>query len=205
VNKNDTSVVILAGGNSQRLDIPKPFLPFDSDTTFLEKIVNEYSAFGCEEIIAVLNKKFFSKEFFNKLQDILNVNFVSNEHPDLGRFYSLKLGINAMQNNSFCFIQNVDNPFIDSALLNELYKSRIDEGFAVPVYKGKRGHPVIIGNQIITRIKSEKDDTLNIRNLLNEYKAIEIETNNDKVLANINTANDYRNYFGNSSYPPQAK
>jgi CTP:molybdopterin cytidylyltransferase MocA len=54
--KKNISAVILAGGNSERIDFQTvpPFVP----APLSWKIVNEYSAFGCEEIIAVLNKKF---------------------------------------------------------------------------------------------------------------------------------------------------
>jgi CTP:molybdopterin cytidylyltransferase MocA len=70
---------------------------------------------------------------------------------------SIRSSLELMQckNNSFCFIQNADNPFIGSALLNELYESKLMKVLCAGL-NGKRGHPAIIGNKIITRIRTEK-------------------------------------------------
>ena len=36
---------------------PKFLLKYDENTTFLEQIIKEYDAFGCKEIIVVVNKE----------------------------------------------------------------------------------------------------------------------------------------------------
>ncbi len=192
---NNKCVVILAGGNSSRLNFPKPFLPFDSKHSFLEKIIYEYVHFGCKEIIIVLNKKFFPSPYFNKIKDTFDVRLIINDNPELGRFYSINLGINSLHQNNFCFIQNIDSPFIDFELLNKLYNSKLAGGYCVPYYNNKGGHPILIDNKIIQRIKSESRIDLNIKDILKEYNRVEVHVQSDKCLANINTLDDYRLNF----------
>jgi CTP:molybdopterin cytidylyltransferase MocA len=193
--KKNKNVIILAGGESSRLNFPKPFLPFNSVHNFLEKIIYEYVNFGCNKIIIVLNKTIFSSSNVNNIKNIFDVSLIINEHPEFGRFYSLKLGVNALIENKFCFIQNIDNPFIDSELLNLLYYSKYYGDYCVPYYNSRGGHPILINNKIIQRIKSESRIDLNIKDILKEYNRIEVQVQNEKCLANINTLDDYRFNF----------
>lgn len=197
MNKN-LSVIILAGGNSTRTKLPKIFFPFNSRLTFIEKIVKEYVKFGCSEIILVLNKKFYNNPVIVKLKTNNNIKLTINEYHELGRFYSLSLGIAEIKDRSFIFIQNADNPFIDFSILDKMYSKRNNEAYVIPIYKEKAGHPVLIGKTIIKRLRSEKNLESNLRNILHEYKRIGIPVKNEKVLANINSMSDYKKYFKTS-------
>ena len=59
MGKKNISVIILAGGDSERLKFPKPFLLFSPRVTFIEKLIRVYSVFGCRKIITVINLKIF--------------------------------------------------------------------------------------------------------------------------------------------------
>lgn len=191
-NKN---VIILAAGESSRLNFPKPFLPFNSEHNFLEKIISEYVNFGCNEIIIVLNKNILTSLNVNQFKNMFEVRLIINNHPGYGRFYSLKLGVDSLIENNSCFIQNIDNPFIDFELLNELYNSKLNGGYCVPCYNYKRGHPILIDNNIIQRLKSESRIDLNIKDILKDFNRIEVPVQTEKCLANINTLDDYKMHF----------
>jgi molybdenum cofactor cytidylyltransferase len=193
--KKNLPVIILAGGNSDRMNFPKMFLPFDIRKTFIEKIVKEYFDFNCNEIIIVLNKNFSDTPIIKKLVKSYDINLILNEHSELEKFYSLSLGISILRNQSFCIIQNVDNPFISSSLLNKMYNRRNLHSYVIPVYKEKAGHPVLIGKTIIERLKIEKNLNANLRDILHEYKRVSITGNNSKILANINSVEDYKKYY----------
>jgi CTP:molybdopterin cytidylyltransferase MocA len=195
MGKKNISVVILAGGNSERINFPKPFLLFSPRFTFMEKLISEYFKFGCRKIIVVVNSKFFKEDYFYKIAKVFSVIFVINNHPESGKFYSLKLGISKITSEKFCFIQNIDNPFTNLSLLNLLNKSKSDEGYTTPVFKRKGGHPILIGNTIIGDIKNEPSEDINLRIFLNKYQRIETPTKYEKITANINTLNDYKKYF----------
>jgi CTP:molybdopterin cytidylyltransferase MocA len=201
MGKKNISVIILAGGNSERLKSPKPFLLFSLRVTFIEKLISVYSGFGCRKIITVINSRYFDEEFFFKLKKFSNTVFVINRHPKFGKFYTLKLGISKLSNEKYCFIQNIDNPFTNLSLLNRLYNAKSSVGYSAPVFKGKGGHPVLIGDMIIKGIKNELSNDINLRTFLNKYQRIETPTKYKKITANINTLNDYRKYFYNAVKP----
>jgi molybdenum cofactor cytidylyltransferase len=193
---DEMNVIILAGGNSSRFGIPKPFLLFEAKITFLEKIVNVYMEFGCKKITLVLNQSHaeqFSNTFSKQFRSQIRV--IYNNKTGLGRFYSLKLGANTVSNSDYCFIQNIDNPFTDTETLQKLYGNRNDEAYISPVYLNRGGHPILLPAMIIDLIKKETDFSLNTRNFLSGFNKITVEVDSDKILANINTPEDYFRLF----------
>jgi molybdenum cofactor cytidylyltransferase len=190
------SVIILAGGFSERFGQPKPFLQFDDNVTFLEKLVSTYSEFGVDTTILVANVEL--KDELEKIypkQDKAQIQIVWNCNPQYGRFYSIKLGAEASDNIEQCFIQNVDNPFTDIETLNMLYKNTDNHAFVSPLYNGKGGHPILVPQEILEAIRNEKDISINTKDFLARFARIKVTVSNRNVLANINTPDDYKEYF----------
>lgn len=190
------SVVILAAGNSSRMNSPKPFLPFNEERNFIEKIVDTYLEAGIGEIILVINA-----DMERRLRLILamnypscNIELVVNRFPEKGRFYSIQKGLMKVS-NSFCFIQNIDNPFITGELLQALVKGLTTTNYVVPACRNKDGHPVLIGREVREHILLVKGADNNFRNELKHFTKNQIEWPFDDILANINTREDYRKYF----------
>jgi molybdenum cofactor cytidylyltransferase len=184
--KINTSVVILAAGNSTRMGSPKAFLEWNKEKSFLEKIAEEYLNFGCNEVIVVLNEE-TNKIFLEKnLTVSKKLKVVINKHIDYGRLYSVQCGISEAK-NSFCFIQNIDNPFVEANLLNELYKLKNENSFVLPVFKGKGGHPVLLGKEVIDFIKKADTKIEKLNEILKLFKRVEVPWENENVLININT------------------
>lgn len=196
----DTDVIILAGGNSSRFGMPKPFLKISNDITFLEKLVNIYLEFGCRDIILVLNQN-HSEAFTNTFPELFRskIKIIYNSKTELGRFYSLKLGADAVSDCDFCFLQNIDNPFTDLGTLQKLYDNRKPDAYISPVYLDKGGHPVLISRMIIEIIRKEININLNTKEFLNQFNKIKVSTENYKILANINTPEDYKIYIEQSA------
>jgi CTP:molybdopterin cytidylyltransferase MocA len=190
----NTNVLILAAGNSSRMQTLKSFLPFNEDSTFFEKIVNTYLTWGCKEIVAVINKHFFNKMPFD-FQLPPGLKFILNEHPEFERFYSVKTGLQHMQDCDFCFIQNIDNPFITTDMLDLIYSNRSPEKYVIPTYKNKGGHPVLINSANMIRLKSYPEDNANLREVLGEMPSCKTEMDDDRILININTAVEFEKYF----------
>ena len=193
---NNLAVIIFAGGSSERMKHPKPFLPFDPQITFIEKIVLEYQNFGCVEVLIVLNEE-LNKQPWDKILSNFSskTSIIFNNHSDFGRFYSIQLGAKALQNVEHCFFQNIDNPFIDQDLLKKIYSSRVNSGFVVPVYKEKGGHPILIAYDVIESIKEEENIYINFKEILKKFNRKSISVENKKILVNINTIEDYKLYF----------
>ena len=194
VKPENVGAIILAAGNSKRMNFWKPFLKFDRNHTFIEKIISTFLNWGCHEIVVVINKDVKSqREYFDQLPE--KVTYVLNEHLDLERFYSVKLGLQNMEESDFFFIQNVDNPFIDSQILDLLYTHRSHEKYVSPAFENKRGHPVLLNRENINQIHNWPVDSANFKDILNTMEYKKVEMPDDRVLININSPEEYAKYF----------
>lgn len=193
-NNNKKGVVILAAGISKRMDSLKPFLQFNKNTNFIEKIIATYSQWGCDKIIVVINQE--AKEQFLKLKGINKLTeFVVNNHLEHERFYSVKIGLEKMKYFNYCFIQNTDNPFTNRDILDKIYQEKSEHFYISPSYKGRGGHPILINKKIIEQITSISQNDLNLRDVLSNIPSKKIEINSDIILVNINTPEEYANFI----------
>ncbi|MGA2295992.1 MAG: NTP transferase domain-containing protein [FCB group bacterium] len=201
INKHikPVSALILAAGESKRMNYPKSLLPVSNGARFIDKIIREFVNFGCREILVVINKN---------LKDYIsydgNIKIIVNENLAYERFYSIKIGLRELyilkpstqdDISEFCFIHNVDNPFISGEILSTLYKNKLEDGYVFPTFNDKGGHPILMGKKIINAIISEEKNDLNFREFLNNYIYKKIELNDDSILININSMKDYNQYI----------
>jgi CTP:molybdopterin cytidylyltransferase MocA len=193
------AVVILAAGYSQRFTRPKALLLFDRTRTFLEKILNEYLKFGCSQIALTLNEwtmQAMDEKLIERIGEVAKI--IVNQNPDYGRFYSLQLGCKEISDNDFCFMQNVDNPFVNRNLLDQLYNERSRAGYTAPVFEGKGGHPILLSNSVVNAIAIEKNLETNTKDFLQKFEKVESPAPDGFVLVNINTPQDYEKFLGKS-------
>ena len=190
------STVILAAGNSSRMNSPKPFLPFDDKRCFIEKIIDVYIAAGISDIIVVINT-----DIERRMRLLLaekypsqKIGLVVNRYTERGRFYSIRLGLQYMKGN-FCFLQNTDNPFITRSLLSEMMKVVTIGHYVIPACRNRDGHPVLLSNDIGNQLLLLKGDDHNLRNELRSFSKVKINWPYKYILANINTREEYRKYF----------
>jgi CTP:molybdopterin cytidylyltransferase MocA len=190
----EAAVVILAAGRSERMKEMKAFLLYEENNPFIKKIISTYSDWGCREIIVVTGRE--AAGGLGQLSRLpFNIKVVINDHLDYERFYSVKLGLREIITSRFCFIQNVDNPFIDENILDLIYKSRGPENYISPVFESKGGHPVLLNRQNMISICNWQDDSANFREVLNTMAGTEVEMPDDRVLININSPEDYKAFF----------
>ncbi len=190
--KESCGALILAAGKSCRMGESKLYLPFNEKITFIEKVLSVFSEFNCSEIVVVINE-FDAK----KIPEINthNAKFVLNYKPDLGRFYSVKLGFNNFIYSDYIFLHNVDNPLINTEILNKLYINRDKEKYISPFYQGKGGHPILLPKSIFTQIHTQNTKNLNLRKVLQPFPRKNVLINSNNVLININTKKDYNKYI----------
>ncbi|MDP1725259.1 MAG: NTP transferase domain-containing protein [Bacteroidota bacterium] len=198
--KNKYSAIILMAGKSARLGQPKAWLSFDPEFNFIQNLVYQYTQAGIENIVLVTHSQLI-KQLKKQIHENLNANsikIVCNIRPVSDRFYSIKLGLNNIDNSFPVFIQNIDNPFTTSGLLNQM-KAKIEPGkYVVPVYLGKKGHPVLLSKEILQHIKEIKSDSEDLRVILEKFSFEEVPVDDEKLLANINTEEDYIKYFNHA-------
>lgn len=183
-------VVILAAGESSRMNSPKVYLKYDLNRRFIDKIIDEYKDIRISNIVVVVNNNNVDKLNLND-----DITVVVNKHLEYERFYSIKLGIEKIENCDFCYIQNIDNPFVNDVILRNLYFKRNINGATIPVYNEKGGHPVLIGRDVMKKIKETNGTILNFKEILSEFPCNKIEIDDESILTNINTPEDYKKYF----------
>jgi molybdenum cofactor cytidylyltransferase len=181
--------LILAAGMSERMGVPKMMLPFDENRTFLDVITESYLDFGCSEVIVVVNET--NSSLVEEYKRKGRIKIVINKHPDWQRFYSIQLGLKSMDNPGAVFIHNVDNPFVNSEVLNELTKALNEPGIVVPVYKDRGGHPVLISKMVVGEILKCSDYSVNFKTFLKRFKRVNVLSGNKNILVNINTLEEY--------------
>lgn len=188
---NRPAVIILAAGASKRMGSPKHLLQFSEGETFIEHIVSVYQRFQASKIVVVVNKEaqIFPEMFMNPE----GIEIVVNTKLELGRLYSVQLGLQKIAGN--CFIQNIDNPFVNVGLLMSLNIELEDSDYSVPVNTDKGGHPVLLSKEIAKYIVNECDVSSHLNNALRLFERKNVRVIDPYIAVNINTPDDYQKYF----------
>jgi len=183
------AVLILAAGNSERMGCDKATLPFGNGLTFAEQLISAYSGPGFGPIIIVVNKR---TEITFPVP--ANVRYVLNENVAQGRSWSVRLGLQNIPPMQGCFVQNVDSPFTDPALLKQMQLALKPGAYVVPVFGGRGGHPVLLGSLVVDELR-KKEEIPNLREALEEYERVEVPSNDNRIHLNINTPAEYREFI----------
>ncbi len=186
-----TSAIILSAGSSLRMGTQKALLRFDDEHTFLQKITETYLKAGAEQVIVVVNTGLYALFNENNLDLPEQVILVSNEKPELGRFYSLQTGIKKIKPGNYCFFQNIDNPFTSAHLINSLISEKDDADVIIPAFQKKTGHPVLLSPVVTETMLKVIDYEIRIDQFLKKFNVKEVETNDNKVLVNINSPEEF--------------
>jgi dTDP-glucose pyrophosphorylase len=108
--KLDNPVVIMAGGKGTRLDpytkiIPKPLIPI-GDIPIVERIINRFNEYGCNEFYLTVNyKKNMIKAYFSDEDKGYEVKFIDEDQP-LGTAGSLSMMKDKLKDTFF--VSNCD-------------------------------------------------------------------------------------------------
>jgi CTP:molybdopterin cytidylyltransferase MocA len=196
VNGKNISAIILAAGRSTRMGAPKLSLRFDPNTTFLQKLVNEYHSFACIDIVVVVNAEVRELLVCEPVQLPCSVTLVVNLHPDWERFYSLKLGAKTLRHICPVFISNIDNPFVNQTILGQLLDHGNDADYVYPACKGRGGHPFLLSANAVSQIVSEEKDQVHLKEFLKRFSRHSVEIDDERILANINEETEFKKFFG---------
>jgi molybdenum cofactor cytidylyltransferase len=190
------SCVILSAGDSGRMGMHKALLPFGHEKmAFLEKISASYQQAGIDQQIVVINKSLHRILKSTRLSLPAEVEFVINPYPENGRFYSLQSGMMKVGAGSYVFIQNADNPFTEPELLINMIENKTKAGVITPCFAGKAGHPVLINPVVCESIRACKNPDARLDYFLRDFPSFNVESNNSRILVNINTPADYTKEF----------
>ncbi|HAJ99973.1 MAG TPA: hypothetical protein DCM62_08105 [Bacteroidales bacterium] len=190
-----TGAIILAAGLSKRMGHDKLNLPYGSNYNFLSKILAGFHAFGCSPVVVVVNP--LSEARARSIAaGASGANFVVvNDAPEMGRFRSLQLGLQATGSNHPVFIHNVDNPFVDAQLLQQMLQAASEGDFVVPVFGAKGGHPVLLNPIVAQQIVCCSEPSTALNSFLKSFRKVTVPVTDSRVLLNINTPEEYRDFL----------
>ena len=188
--------IILAAGESKRMGQPKPLLRFN-DKTFLEHIISVLQCSYVDRITVVLGA---DAKIVEGSIDLSGTHLLVNKNYKKGQLSSLITGIkNVPEETEAVLVCLVDHPFITEELVNQIVKTFKERKspIIVPVYQGKRGHPVLFSKSLFKELLEAPEDK-GARYVVysNEEKVFELETSEKGILIGINTPEDYQIYFG---------
>lgn len=146
--------VILAAGYSSRMQAFKPLLPI-GDMTAIERSIAALKGTGVRNIAVVTGHN--RESLLPVISKAGNIIEAYNEDYAKGMFSSIKTGLAAVRENfadaKGVFLMPVDCPLISSNVLGTLINSIDTAGFFhVPVFEGKKGHPLMIPTSYIDEI-----------------------------------------------------
>ncbi|MCX5823442.1 MAG: molybdenum cofactor cytidylyltransferase [Deltaproteobacteria bacterium] len=190
------SAIVLAAGESRRMGRPKQLLEWQGKTLLqhvLESLINS----NADEIILVLGHE---TDRIRKSLPALQIKIVINPDYKQGMASSLRQGLLAMDPRSEAFLVLLaDQPGIGPEIMNRMIREfqRADprRGIVRPVYRGLRGHPVLIGVRYLQEALQLQGDVGARQILVNHPTDIlEIEVNQDGILNDIDTPEEYQKY-----------
>lgn len=152
------SAIVLAAGESKRLEGGKLLLPFRG-STILETTIDNLLLAGLNEVIVVVGHR---AEDIIKLIGRRPIRIVRNDAYRKGMGTSIKAGLTVLDNRvTDIMLVLGDQPFIGSETIGTLIKEYRDSGkdIAAPVCRGRRGHPVIFSGKYRRELMELTGDT----------------------------------------------
>lgn len=184
--------IVLAAGESRRMGSQKLLLPFGGKTV-IAHVVDELVRSALDAVYVVVGHEGnrICKELSRRPAII-----VTNPDYKLGMLSSVRSGLQALpQQCEKVLVALGDHPAITSELVKQMVQSSrtTDKGILVPLYRGKRGHPVLFSiryrDEIMTCF-----DSVGLRGLLQSHPddIFELNTSTPAVLSDMDSPEDYR-------------
>jgi CTP:molybdopterin cytidylyltransferase MocA len=136
------AAVILSGGASSRMGSPKALLPYQG-RPFLEHLlkITSHPEIGVRRVVLGADAESIAKAVPLKANEM-----IINSQWESGQLSSIQAAVRKLPaGTDGMLVFLIDHPLISSALVGELiaqfYKSK--KPIVLPVYEGRRGHPVI--------------------------------------------------------------
>jgi len=187
---DNVSAVILAAGSGSRIGMPKLQLKLGKNT-FLTIIAEKFRMADIDKIICVVSEDTY--DWAKK--EASDLTYVVNPNPDEGMLSSIYLGMKEIGNCTSVVIYPVDHPYVfTETLMRLIHKTRKHtDSVIIPVFNGKRGHPVIVPVSILNFIKPDETEK-GLNTILKESGIPEIivPVFDAGVVRNVNTKKDMR-------------
>lgn len=182
------TAVIMAAGASTRMGKPKLDLKI-KDRSLIQIILDSTTASLVDEIILV------TRPGFELVKESLypNLKIVENELWKTGQSSSMKKGLEHVKSgmDAVIFLM-ADQPFVSTEIINELLLRYYNTGscLVAPLYKGKRGSPVVFDRSLFQELFAIEGDKGG-KELLDNFPVEYVEFNSSLPGMDIDTPEDY--------------
>jgi molybdenum cofactor cytidylyltransferase len=190
MNTTQYGAIILAAGYSSRMGTFKPIIKLGG-MTITERLIATYRSLDIDVYVVVG----WQKEAL--LSNLKRSDFKVVENPIYyeGMFSSVKAGLENLKNLAYraIFIHPVDVPLVQVSTLRALLEisQKLEAKIYYPCFNSRRGHPVLIAQDIIPAIIEWKGEG-GLKGYLNtrENQAEELEVPDGNILFDIDIPED---------------
>jgi len=185
------AAIVLAAGQSKRMGRPKQLLPLGR-RTILGKVVQVFRESRVDRTVVVLGAGASRVRKSLKLQD---ETVVINSAYREGMSGSLKAGLRAVEGEADAVIIALgDQPLVSPGTVDLMIETYLRKKAAVvvPVYRGRRGNPVLFDRALFPQLEEITGD-VGAKSVVmrNESNLVEAEVDDDGVAVDIDTPDDY--------------
>ncbi len=185
--------IILAAGASRRMGVDKASLPWGKDHTLLSYQVAQWHQAGVRAI-AVVN---CHNQQLAQLPALWRV--VVNPNPELGKTYSIRLGLQALPAKfSSVTISAVDQPR-PAQVYQQMIAAQATSGKAV--IAPRRGHPLLFAARLLPDLMEISEESLGLRRVMHQHYLEIVHVDIGDALMDINTPEDYQKFQSQSRLP----
>jgi len=195
-NKTKITGLLLSAGTSSRMGENKALLPYD-DSNFISTILLKMEPV-CSKIIVVTGYQSEKiKDAVRKDKHLLNfckrIIFVENKSFSKAMFTSLQAGLREVS-TKYILYHFVDNPTLPNYFYNE-FLLNVNEKFnwLQPIYKNKKGHPVLFDN-LTAKLILNAAETSNLKAVSQNLKIKKFywDCPYSDILKDIDTKTDFQ-------------
>jgi molybdenum cofactor cytidylyltransferase len=180
------AAVILSGGASLRMGIPKALLPYRGGT-FLDHLlsVTDHPRIGWRRVVLGADARAIAEGVELPADEVL-----INDNWEAGQLSSIQCGLrNLPSGTDGMLLCLIDHPLISRELVSQLVEQFYEAGKSIvlPVYKGRRGHPVIFASRLYEELLSAPLET-GARAVVwaHSEEVCEMETSEEGCVLNLN-------------------
>jgi molybdenum cofactor cytidylyltransferase len=198
INKPAIAGIIIAAGESRRLNSPKQLLDWQGEY-LINHIIHVVQAADIQEILVVLGSH---ADVILPILEAESVKVVENSLWSNGMSTSIKKGIEALSEDiEGAFILLVDQPFVNAELLNGMIEqfSQTSADIIAPRVGERQCNPVLFRKTLFSELLKINGDK-GAKALLKKHPVEWIAWHDPKLMLDIDSAEDYQIALKKNNY-----